>query len=127
MPVVESKRFLPDHPIVFVMDFSNDDAEVPQYDRERLALGSDSCVSVRTIADVDGELTVSLSDDAPPAHAGLGHCVFAGDIHAPSCWVAVVTSANEKLLERFVGRTTASIQIYVNDEACPERIWVVAK
>ncbi len=65
--LVHSKRYTPDHPIVFVMDFSNDDAEVPLHDRERLAIESDSCVSVRTIADVDGDVTVFLSEDLPPA------------------------------------------------------------
>jgi hypothetical protein len=124
---MQSMKYLPAYPIVFVMDFSNDAVKIPEYDPRHVAASNNTCVSVRTIADVDGEVTVFLAD-SPPSHAdGLGCHVFTGDIQAPSGAVAVVTSENEKLLEHSVGKETVELQIFVDDEDHPSKVWVFAK
>lgn len=120
-----SKQYLPPHPIVFVMDFLNDDVEIPEYDPETVASSNDTCVSVRTIADVDGEATVVLADRLPPAEVGVAQQVFVGSIRTPNGKVALVTSENQTLVECDVGKDTVGLQIFVDDEAHPTTIWVV--
>jgi hypothetical protein len=124
---MQSRQYLPAHPIVFVMDFSNDAVEVPQYDPEHVAASSNTCVSVRTIADVDGEVTVFLADRPPSDAEGLGRHVLTGGIQVPSGAVAVVTSENEKLLERSIGKKTVELQVFVDDEEHPARVWFFVK
>lgn len=125
--MIQSKQYLPPHPIVFVMDFSNDAVEIPDYDPEAVASSNDTCVSVRTIADVDGEVTVWLGSDLSSDAEGIARLVFEGAIRVPSGSLAVVISENEKLLECTVGRETAELRIFVDDEEHPARVWVIAK
>jgi hypothetical protein len=124
---MQSRQYLPAHPIVFVMDCSNDAVEVPQYDPEHVTASNDTCVSVRTIADVDGEVTVFLADRPPSDAEGLGRHVFTGGIQVPSGTVAVVTSENEKLLEYSIGKKTVELQVFVDDEDHPAQVWFLVK
>jgi hypothetical protein len=39
----------------------------------------------------------------------------------------LVTSENEKLLANSVGKNTVELQIFVDDEDHPARVWVVVK
>lgn len=91
--------YSPPHPIVFVFDFSNKNVAVPEYDSNAVTSANESCVSIRTIADVDGEVTVNLVEALPCNVADIGFEVFCGTINAPGRKVALVTSQNEKLLE----------------------------
>jgi hypothetical protein len=65
--------------------------------------------------------------DALPLQEEMKRCVFAGSIVLPSGSVAIVTSENEKLLERSIGRTIVALQIFVDDEVYPEQVWVTAR
>lgn len=114
------------HPIIFVLDFTNDAADTRDLDPQRLASSNGACVSIRTIADVDGEVTAVLAKTRPPEHEGVTHRVFAGDIDAPSGTVSVATSENEKLLELVVEGTVASLEIFVDNEEFPTKVWIVA-
>jgi hypothetical protein len=125
--MIQSKQYLPPHPIVFVMDFSNDTVEIPDYDPEAVTFSNDMCVSVRTIADVDGEVTVFLGSDLPLDAQNIARLVFAGSIRVPSGSLAVVTSENERLLECAVGDETAELRIFVDDEEHPVKVWVLFK
>jgi hypothetical protein len=114
------------HPIIFVLDFTNDAADTPAFDPQRLASSNGACVSIRTIADVDGEVTAVLAKTRPPEHEGVTHRVFAGDINVPSRKVSVATSENEKLLELAVEGTVASLEIFVDNSEHPAKVWIVA-
>ena len=124
---MQSKQYLPAHPIVFVMDFSSDAVEVPEYDPEHAAASNGTCVSVRTVADVDGEVTVFLGDRHPSGAEGVGRIVFSGRIRVPTGNVTVVSSENEKLLEHPVGKETAELEVFVDDEEHPAVVWVCAR
>src|SRR5687767_3004225 len=114
-----TKTYLPPHPILFVMDFANKDAEIPAYDPASLVSSNDSCVSVRTIADVDGEVTVLLIQSLPEEDAQSAVEVFTGKVLTPSGSIALVTSENEKLIERAVAGKEAVVRVLVDDEANP--------
>lgn len=122
-----SKQYTPAHPIVFVMDFSSDAVEIPEYESDKITASNSTCVSVRTIADVDGEeVTVFLDGSRAFDGRELGRRVFSGEIQLPNGTVSVVTSENEKLLEHSVGKKSAEIQIFVDDEEHPTKIWISA-
>lgn len=110
------------HPILFVMDFGNDDMIVPTYDEESLTANNDSCVSVRTIADVDGDVTVRLNRVAGNSTASTGIQVFQGDVATPTGRIAVVTSLNEKILEMDVASATTRVVITVDDLRHPAQV-----
>lgn len=122
---MSTASYTPLHPILFVFDFSNQNMVVPEYNLDQVASANDSCVSVRTIADVDGDVTVTLAETLPLEVNGVE--VFGGAIAAPSRRVAVVTSHNEKLLETEVQGERATVRIVVDDEAHPSRIWIEAR
>ena len=101
--------------------------EVPEYDPESVVSANRSCVSIRTIADVDGNVTVTLTSALPAGAREDGLEVFQGRIDSPSGRVAVVTSENEKLLELEVANQKANIRVVVDEEPSPSRIWVEAQ
>jgi hypothetical protein len=124
---MQSKQYRPAHPIVFVMDFASDAVEIPEYEPGKVTANNSTCVSVRTIADVDGEVTVFLADGSPSDPKDLGTLVFVGEIQVSSETIALVTSENEKLLEHRIGKKTADLRIFVDDEEYPAKIWVFAQ
>jgi hypothetical protein len=119
--------YSPTHPILFIADYSNEHLEVPEYNRASVIAANQSCVSVRTISDVDSYITVSLTPAPTTDAAANGIEVFLGMIDSPSRRVAVVTSHNERLLAIDVGNRTASIRVLVNEEDHPSRIWIEAR
>jgi hypothetical protein len=122
-----TKTYSSPFPILFVCDFNNGDMVVPEYDETTIVSSNDTCVSVRTIADVDGSVTVSLSTSLPREAALEGHIEFAGVIKTPSGKVAAVTSENVKLLEIEVGADRTRLEVAVDDDQHPSRVWIAAK
>ena len=119
--------YSPSHPILFIFDFSNESMEVPAYDPEAVASSNNGCVAVRTIADVDGDVTVTFAETLQMEATQHAVEVFCGVIDAPTRKVAVVTSENEILLERRVATSKPSIRVLVDDEQFPQNIWVQAQ
>jgi hypothetical protein len=118
--------FSPPHPIVFVFDFSNDAMTVPEFVHGRLTASNESCVSVMTIADVDGDVTVGLAPSASELPAGKRE-VYRGSLRTPGKKLAIVTSQNEKLVEIDVDSDCTGIVITVDDEQHPSEVWVAAE
>lgn len=110
------------HPIVFVLDFANDDAEIPEYSVDSLVASNDSCVSIRVMSDVDGEVEVGLGGSLPKDERLQE--VFRGVVAAPSRKIAVVSSENEVLVETPVAGGAASVVIRVDDEEHPSKVLV---
>lgn len=111
------------HPIIFVMDFDNPSAEIPEYSGE-IVTSSPSCVSVRAIVDVDGDTTVRLitsNQEEPPEDFTY---VFERSILTPSRKIAVATSENMKILESHVDGVSTSLRISINRTDFPDSIFV---
>jgi len=115
------------HPILFVFDFSNRAFSVPEYDPGAPVSANETGLSVKAVSEVDGEVTVYLTDLIPPDVSARAHEVFVGSIPAPSKKVAVVTSENEKLLEAEVPSTAAQVRVLVDEPDSPTSIWVEAR
>jgi hypothetical protein len=115
------RRALP-HPIVFVFDFANDKVAVPEYDDQQVTSSNEACISVRVIADVDGEAAITLVDQGfePPDTIK----VFEGVVYAPTRRLSVVTSHNESLVETATNSDRPRVRIWVNDEEYPSEVWI---
>ncbi|WP_437516466.1 hypothetical protein [Sorangium sp. So ce1099] len=116
--------YTPVYPIIFVFDPSNETMDVPAYDSGRLVSFNNSCVSVRTITDVDGDVTATLVVELPIETAAGSTEVFRGIIDTPGGTVALVTSENQTLLDAKVNRSRVPVRVLVDDETHPARIWV---
>ena len=126
--MIYTRRYLLPHPIVFVMDSSNESVEIPEYDPETIISSNNTCISVRTISDVDGEVTLGLAEKNLPTDAQASTMrVFASSLRTPSRRIALVTSENQTLIECSVGADEVTLQIFVDDESQPATIWVVTE
>ncbi|GAB2859578.1 hypothetical protein GCM10027277_30130 [Pseudoduganella ginsengisoli] len=115
----------PPNAILFVFDPANKNVIIPAYVDGELTAANDTCVSVGTQADVDGETDVSLGffDEAP---VGLQQ-VFLGTIHIPSGRVGIVTSQFQRVLELEVPIGPLAVMIWADDLRMPARIAVQVK
>ena len=121
---MKSITFTPPHPIFFICDHDNLDAVIPQYDPGCITSATDTCISVGTIAAVDGDVTVTLASTIPESLCNSYIDVFSGNIEVPSRQIAIVSSEDEKLLSRAMASSTICIRIFVDDNVYPQKIWV---
>lgn len=110
----------PPNAILFVFDPTNKDVVIPSYVNGELTAATESCVSVGTLADVDGDTEVIL-DIGAAVSADLER-VFSGVITTPGGKVAVVTSQFQRVLELDVPIGAVDITIWTDDERNPGRV-----
>lgn len=122
-----STTFTPPHPLVLLCDYDNLDAEIPEYNRRSIIRTTDTCISIRTIPDVDGDVSVTLAHTLPPELIHKSIEVFSGSICVPAKKLAVVTSENVKLLEIDVASDCAMLRIFVDEKKYPSAIWIEAR
>jgi len=115
----------PPNAILFVFDPTNADVVIPPYVDGELTAATETCVSVGTQADVDGETEVFL-EMAAVTQPDLQQ-VFAGSVAAPGGKVAVVTSEFHRLLELDVPKGGVEIVIWTDDLRNPARVVVNVK
>ena len=114
------------HPILFVMDFGNPKVEIPRYSDETIISTTSSCVSVRVIADVDGDVRVRLLTGAQGAPLEGFSCVFEGTVLTPNRKVVVVTAHNERVLETDVAGEVTTVRVSVNNIDFPDNLIIEA-
>ncbi|MEO7594444.1 MAG: hypothetical protein ABI134_24745 [Byssovorax sp.] len=101
--------------ILFILDPTNEAAIVPEYVPGEAAAATPSCVSVATIADVDGEVTVRLCATLDDVERTMSAQVFHGSVETPGHVLAVVTSDFERVLEIATPSLVTRITIRVDD------------
>lgn len=119
--------FAPEHPIVFVCDYDSSEVEIPEYDPDSVVSVCETCLSIRTIADVDGDVTITLSNTTPESIRKAYQEVFSGQIQIFGSEIAVVNSANERLLAIAMVGPMVRISVFVDDNVHPEKVWVEAQ
>jgi hypothetical protein len=112
--------------ILFVLDPTNEDAIIPEYKPGETAAATLSCVSIATIADVDGEVTVQLCTTSDNVILFTPVQVFAGLLETPGCVLAVVTSEFDRVLEIATDSTTTQIIVRVDDDQSIVRVSIEA-
>jgi hypothetical protein len=113
----------PSNSIILVMDRSV--CEIPQWVPGRLVAATRTCVAVGTLADVDGDTSISLQDERPPLGCGSSP-KFDGVIFTPSKRISVCTVLDEVLLEMPVADSDTHLQVWANDPSEPDVIVILA-
>ena len=101
--------------ILFILDPTNKNAVVPEYAPGKAAVATSSCVSIATISDVDGEVTVGLCASGDDITRPTALQVFDGTVETPGHVLAVVTSDFELVLEIAAPSTVTHVVVRVDD------------
>jgi hypothetical protein len=111
--------------ILFILDPTNEAAVVPVYVPGEAAAATPTCVSIATIADVDGEVTVSLGARVDDGMWPTLVQVFDGLVETPGHVLAVVTAEFERVLEMEAPSTVTRLTVRVDDVRSPIVVCVV--
>lgn len=96
--------------------------EVPDTGADLVAATA-SCVTIGTLAEMDGETTVRLTRDAPDNPEPP---IFEGFLNTPSCRVAVSLSSGTNILSMDVAGVRTRLTLWANDQSEPDLIIVRA-
>lgn len=110
--------------ILFILDPTNKAAIVPAYVPGKATSASTSCVSVATIADVDGEVTVRLCTPLDDVVCAASVQVFDGTVETPGHMLAIVTSKFDRVLEMATQSAVTRFTVRVDDEQSPTEVSV---
>jgi hypothetical protein len=114
------------HPVLFITDFSNSGVTIPEYSAESTVSATPSCISIRVIADVDGDVTVKLIGEQRSSASSDLVKVFEGPIATPGRKLAVVTPHNERITEIDVVGNVTMTRVSVNEMDFPSEVLVEA-
>ena len=114
----------PPHAIIYVSDPNNKMEDIPKYQQGKLVAATDTCISIGTIAPMDGAVAIRLVNNGCPTE---GIRVFDGRIKTPSHELAVSTSELEVLARVSVVSDKIHLCICVDDEREPTQITVCWK
>lgn len=120
----ETKLEVP-NAILFVLDPTNKNAIVPEYVPGECASSTSSCISVATIADVDGEVIVRLCSRGDAPIFTTSEQVFDGSVETPGHVLAVGSAEVDRILEIPVPLTSTRITIKVDNLDSPLEVTVV--
>lgn len=117
----ESIQIAPPNALVLVMDHAF--GVLPNRMGSALVASTPSCVAIGTLADVDGETAVTLTDewlDFAPADL-----FFDGVLEVPSRELSICNARNEKLMTVALSADTVRVLIYANDASEADEITVL--
>lgn len=110
------------HGILFILDPNNKDVLIPEYVDGELVSVTDSCLSVVTLAPVDGDTEVSMAfNEAAPRELTR---VAYDNISVPHGRLAVTTSDDGSVFEADVPVGRVTVSIWVDDLEDPSRVFV---
>jgi hypothetical protein len=109
--------------IVFILDPESRDVNIPEYDPDQTVASNQTCVSVKTLADVDGDATVRLEHRDKSNIDGL-ETVFVGKVATPNKRLAVVTSLLDRIAETKVAQKVTRVAVAFDDRQSPALIVV---
>lgn len=112
----------PPNSIILVMDHQA--GVVPDTLGRKLVAATPTCVAVGTLAELDGETTVVLTDQPVQDLAKGDVLVFDGTIAVPSKELSVVTALDQKLVSIPIDRDDARLRVWTNDPTEPSHIVV---
>ena len=112
--------------IIFLYDLANKSVQVPEYIDNVLTSTNESCISVGTQSDMDGKVTIRLSNQIDESDKISCKKIFEGSIGTPGQKLAVSTSEEEGILEIGVKNKKTPISIWADDLNHPSIILVEA-
>lgn len=118
--MTKSLKIAPPNSLFFLSDVCG--GQVPDFEPGKLVLATDSVVSIRCLANVDGKTKISLGARAEVASAAI--VVFSGSLKTPSRRLVVSTVEEDAVLREDVSGTVTKIVISANRETEPDEIVV---
>ncbi|AOT07694.1 hypothetical protein [Pseudoalteromonas luteoviolacea] len=110
--------------IVFLYDSANQDIQIPEYIDNVLVAANEKCVSIGTQLDVDGDVTIKLSNQRDDLDKNSCERVFDGVICTPGKKLAVSTSEDEAILQVDVKGDKAKVSVWVDDSSFPSLVLI---
>ena len=114
----------PPNAILFIFDISNESVQIPDYIDGRLISANETCISVGTQAEIDGEVVVSLLDINLALDTNKFQQEFVGSILTPGSKLAIVTAEMDIVLQKDIQRDSTEVSIWVDDFRCPSAVIV---
>lgn len=115
-------RIAPPNSRIFVFDATAKNIMIPACVSRELIASNDTCVSVGTLSESDGETTIEITSDRVYLVQADLRWTHGLRINTPGKQVSVVTSQNDRLLTVDCLATKSAITIGVNDESEPDRV-----
>jgi hypothetical protein len=115
-----TKSIAPPNSVIFIADPSSR-YHVPSDSGAALITSTSSCIGVGTLAEMDGETVVSLSEEFVTPR---GNLAFDGMLETPNLRVAIIDSEGNSLLAMSTRSKVSSVKIWVNDASEPDNILV---
>lgn len=84
-----------------------------------------SCLSIGTLCSIDGDTTVTLSDNENDIGSNLIN-VYDGVLMTPNKLLSVCTVQDEPVLELRVQDSRTRVQVWANDSSEPNEITILA-
>ncbi len=122
---MESTLFVP-NAIIFLYDVTNNDVQIPEYIDDVLISFNETCISVGTQADVDGEVALKLSSQITMTDKSLYNKVFNGSIKTPGKTLSISTSEEEGFISIDVVGQQTKVSIWTDDLNYPSIVLVEA-
>ena len=116
----KSMTFSPPNSLILVMD--HEAGVLPDQIGDELVAATDSCLAIGTLAALDGESTIILTDDLDGLE--IGDLVFDGTLSTPNLELSVCDVRNAKLLTLPVQESSTRVQAFANDPSEPNMIVV---
>ncbi|WP_426214459.1 hypothetical protein [Pseudomonas sp. DWRC2-2] len=115
-----------DHPVLFILDYSNEHIEIPEFNEKTGINHSPSCVSVGAISYADGKVAVSLYKRKEHNHdPAKMKKIISTEILTPSKKISVTNAENSKLLEIDSPDTSTTITVYTDSSPYAENVIIL--
>lgn len=110
--------------IIFVYDQKHEDIIIPDYDEKSLVSWNNSCISVCTIPDFEGETSINLTGKASDVDTKGLHALFSGLIDTPSKEICVATSGANVCLSVEVSENHTNVSVWSDDPDFPTSLLI---
>lgn len=120
---METKLLIP-NAIVFLYDLTAPSIQIPEYKEDTIVSYNKSCISIGTQSDVDGEVTLKLSEKINIADKDHCEKIFNGEVDTSGKKLAISTSEVEGVLEISVKTSKTPITIWVDDTKFPSLVLI---
>jgi len=124
--MTKETKIAPPNSLLFVMD--KDNGQIPRSMDGKALASTASCIAIGTLSEVDGETMITLTDEEFQfeENAGLRR-VFAGVIPTPQKVLEVCTVRFQVVLSLPVQDYQCKVEVWTNDEAEPDKIYILIK
>ena len=110
--------------IIFLLDYNDDDAVVPDYIEGQLTAANTKAISVGTRIAFEGDVAIRVYEPGEDMDETGLDLKCSHELVCTTGNVSVVTSDDEQLLSLDLGLERIRVQVWADDDIEPERVFV---